>query len=293
MLAARPPDCPGGRGSAAGLFDWSAARVLRELGVWGPRGRPIRGASHGSRGDEHLWELILSFLLWWARQKPLASLAKPTTPCGWRAREPELEEVYVSRPAKSVNTWDAIVSRPGTRVPRPREEREKGVKEKGAVVSMPDPGLNSETVGHHHTYKINHSGPVSVSNPTSLLQPHPLTATLLTSLLSAFAFLLILPSPSSFSSSAQDELHPGVGTLWASAVGASLAYARKNAPLLKPSVRLIHARMHAQALTLAVLSGAAAMHYYDAHRSVPDAEGNASHAAPVPPVDLFDIMSEW
>ncbi|KAK4766271.1 hypothetical protein SAY87_007913 [Trapa incisa] len=32
---------------------------------------------------------------------------------------------------------------------------------------------------------------------------------------------------------------------------------------LKPSLRLIHARMHAQALTLAVLSSAAAYHYYE------------------------------
>ncbi|OWM69894.1 hypothetical protein CDL15_Pgr025743 [Punica granatum] len=53
-----------------------------------------------------------------------------------------------------------------------------------------------------------------------------------------------------------------VGALWASAVGASLAYSRAKSPL-KPSLRLIHARMHAQALTLAVLSGAAAYHYYE------------------------------
>ncbi|XP_060180614.1 respiratory supercomplex factor 2 homolog C1565.01-like [Lycium barbarum] len=53
-----------------------------------------------------------------------------------------------------------------------------------------------------------------------------------------------------------------IGTLWATAVGASLAYSRARTPL-KPSLRLIHARMHAQALTLAVLSGAAVYHYYD------------------------------
>lgn len=32
---------------------------------------------------------------------------------------------------------------------------------------------------------------------------------------------------------------------------------------MKPSLRLIHARMHAQAITLAALSGAAAYHYYE------------------------------
>ncbi|XP_033515546.1 uncharacterized protein [Nicotiana tomentosiformis] len=53
-----------------------------------------------------------------------------------------------------------------------------------------------------------------------------------------------------------------IGTFWATAVGASLAYSSSRTPL-KPSLRLIHARMHAQALTLAMLSGAAVYHYYD------------------------------
>ncbi|XAR66005.1 hypothetical protein NMG60_11012040 [Bertholletia excelsa] len=53
-----------------------------------------------------------------------------------------------------------------------------------------------------------------------------------------------------------------IGTLWASAVGASLVYSTRRTAL-KPSLRLIHARMHAQALTLAVLSGAAVYHYYE------------------------------
>ncbi|KAK2636963.1 hypothetical protein Ddye_031755 [Dipteronia dyeriana] len=53
-----------------------------------------------------------------------------------------------------------------------------------------------------------------------------------------------------------------IGGIWASTVGASLAYTRSRTPL-KPSLRLIHARMHAQAITLAVLSGAAAYHYYE------------------------------
>ncbi|XP_008799864.2 uncharacterized protein LOC103714403 [Phoenix dactylifera] len=63
-----------------------------------------------------------------------------------------------------------------------------------------------------------------------------------------------------------------VGAFWASAIGASLAYTRKRAPLIKPSLRLIHARMHAQALTLAVLSGAALLHYYDDNLAADDDE---------------------
>ncbi|XP_077236945.1 uncharacterized protein LOC143878558 isoform X2 [Tasmannia lanceolata] len=53
-----------------------------------------------------------------------------------------------------------------------------------------------------------------------------------------------------------------IGALWASTIGASLAYTGVRSPL-KTSLRLIHARMHAQALTLAVLSSAAIIHYYD------------------------------
>ncbi|KAG1338114.1 hypothetical protein COCNU_04G004200 [Cocos nucifera] len=62
------------------------------------------------------------------------------------------------------------------------------------------------------------------------------------------------------------------GAFWASAIGASLAYTRKRAPLIKPSLRLIHARMHAQALTVAVLSGAALLHYYDGNHPIDDDE---------------------
>ncbi|GLT74554.1 hypothetical protein SLA2020_463420 [Shorea laevis] len=54
-----------------------------------------------------------------------------------------------------------------------------------------------------------------------------------------------------------------IGAIWASAIGASLACNTRARTPLKPSLRLIHARMHAQALTLAVLSGAAAYHYYE------------------------------
>ncbi|KAK9913822.1 hypothetical protein M0R45_037629 [Rubus argutus] len=53
-----------------------------------------------------------------------------------------------------------------------------------------------------------------------------------------------------------------IGGLWASGVGASLAYSTARTHL-KPSLRLIHARMHAQALTLGVLSAAAVFHYYE------------------------------
>ncbi|XP_021617276.1 uncharacterized protein LOC110618452 [Manihot esculenta] len=64
-----------------------------------------------------------------------------------------------------------------------------------------------------------------------------------------------------------------IGALWATAVGGSLAYTSRTTPL-KPSLRLIHARMHAQALTLAVLSGAAIYHYYEKQ-----GEDNAAAAA--------------
>ncbi|XP_028778851.1 uncharacterized protein LOC114735331, partial [Neltuma alba] len=54
-----------------------------------------------------------------------------------------------------------------------------------------------------------------------------------------------------------------IGALWATGIGASFLANSRKASAMKPSLRLIHARMHAQALTLAVLSGAAACHYYD------------------------------
>ncbi|XP_047977966.1 uncharacterized protein LOC125219918 isoform X1 [Salvia hispanica] len=56
-----------------------------------------------------------------------------------------------------------------------------------------------------------------------------------------------------------------VGTLWASAIVGSLAY-NWSQPNMKTSVKIIHARLHAQALTLAALSGAAIVEYYD-HKS--------------------------
>ncbi|GMI80304.1 HYPOXIA-INDUCED GENE DOMAIN 2 [Hibiscus trionum] len=66
-----------------------------------------------------------------------------------------------------------------------------------------------------------------------------------------------------------------IGAVWASAIGASLAYNSRGSSPLKPSLRLIHARMHSQALTLAVLSGAAAYHYYEKSGSSQDKVTNA------------------
>ncbi|XP_072953868.1 uncharacterized protein [Typha angustifolia] len=56
-----------------------------------------------------------------------------------------------------------------------------------------------------------------------------------------------------------------VGCLWLSGIGGSIAY-NWSRPNMKPSVKIIHARLHAQALTLAALAGAAVVEYYD-HQS--------------------------
>ncbi|KAL3641983.1 hypothetical protein CASFOL_012798 [Castilleja foliolosa] len=56
-----------------------------------------------------------------------------------------------------------------------------------------------------------------------------------------------------------------VGALWASGIVGSLAY-NWSQPHMKTSVKLIHARLHAQALTLAALAGSAVVEYYD-HQS--------------------------
>ncbi|XP_073049134.1 uncharacterized protein [Primulina huaijiensis] len=53
-----------------------------------------------------------------------------------------------------------------------------------------------------------------------------------------------------------------VGTLWASGIVGSMAY-NWSQPNMKTSVKIIHARLHAQALTLAALAGAAVVEYYD------------------------------
>ncbi|GMH11350.1 hypothetical protein Nepgr_013191 [Nepenthes gracilis] len=57
-----------------------------------------------------------------------------------------------------------------------------------------------------------------------------------------------------------------VGCLWISGIAGSIAYNWAR-PTMKTSVKLIHARLHAQALTLAALAGAAAVEYFD-RRSV-------------------------
>ncbi|XP_057493663.1 uncharacterized protein LOC130779126 [Actinidia eriantha] len=56
-----------------------------------------------------------------------------------------------------------------------------------------------------------------------------------------------------------------VGCLWLSGITGSIAY-NWSQPSMKTSVKLIHARLHAQALTLAALAGAAVVEYYD-HKS--------------------------
>ncbi|XP_010546730.1 PREDICTED: uncharacterized protein LOC104818724 [Tarenaya hassleriana] len=53
-----------------------------------------------------------------------------------------------------------------------------------------------------------------------------------------------------------------VGCLWLSGITGSIAY-NWSQPAMKTSVKIIHARLHAQALTLAALAGAAAVEYYD------------------------------
>ncbi|GLJ26679.1 hypothetical protein SUGI_1005230 [Cryptomeria japonica] len=53
-----------------------------------------------------------------------------------------------------------------------------------------------------------------------------------------------------------------VGTLWGSTLAASFAYNCAR-PSMKTSLRLIHARIHAQGITLAALSAAALLHLYE------------------------------
>ncbi|KAK6122611.1 hypothetical protein DH2020_043647 [Rehmannia glutinosa] len=61
-----------------------------------------------------------------------------------------------------------------------------------------------------------------------------------------------------------------VGTLWASGIVGSMAY-NWSQPHMKTSVKIIHARLHAQALTLAALAGAGVVEYYD-HKTGAKAE---------------------
>ncbi|KAH1192164.1 hypothetical protein GmHk_20G059229 [Glycine max] len=53
-----------------------------------------------------------------------------------------------------------------------------------------------------------------------------------------------------------------VGCLWLSGITGSIAY-NWSRPNMKTSVKIIHARLHAQALTLGALAGAALVEYYD------------------------------
>ncbi|GJN33400.1 hypothetical protein PR202_gb21997 [Eleusine coracana subsp. coracana] len=55
------------------------------------------------------------------------------------------------------------------------------------------------------------------------------------------------------------------GALWLSGIVGSIAY-NWSRPGMKTSVKLIHARLHAQALTLAALGGSALVEYYDHHK---------------------------
>ncbi|KAJ4719452.1 Hypoxia-responsive family protein [Melia azedarach] len=61
-----------------------------------------------------------------------------------------------------------------------------------------------------------------------------------------------------------------VGCLWLSGIAGSIAY-NWSQPSMKTSVKIIHARLHAQALTLAALAGAAVVEYYD-HKTGSKAE---------------------
>ncbi|GMJ11181.1 HYPOXIA-INDUCED GENE DOMAIN 3 [Hibiscus trionum] len=66
-----------------------------------------------------------------------------------------------------------------------------------------------------------------------------------------------------------------VGCLWLSGIGSSIAY-NWSRPNMKTSVKIIHARLHAQALTLAALAGAAVVEYYD-HRNKPKPDPYAKY----------------
>ncbi|TVU29483.1 hypothetical protein EJB05_21049, partial [Eragrostis curvula] len=52
------------------------------------------------------------------------------------------------------------------------------------------------------------------------------------------------------------------GCLWLTGISSSIAY-NWSRPNMKTSVKIIHARLHAQALTLAALVGSACVEYYD------------------------------
>jgi hypothetical protein len=66
-----------------------------------------------------------------------------------------------------------------------------------------------------------------------------------------------------------------VGTLWLTGLAGSFAY-NWSQPNMKTSVKIIHARLHSQALTLAALTGAALVEYYE-HRSGEKAKRYEKH----------------
>ncbi|XP_008246436.1 PREDICTED: uncharacterized protein LOC103344604 [Prunus mume] len=66
-----------------------------------------------------------------------------------------------------------------------------------------------------------------------------------------------------------------VGCLWLSGLAGSIAY-NWSQPNMKTSVRIIHARLHAQGLTLAALAGAAVVEYYE-HKSGAKADKYAKY----------------
>ncbi|VAH51469.1 unnamed protein product [Triticum turgidum subsp. durum] len=53
-----------------------------------------------------------------------------------------------------------------------------------------------------------------------------------------------------------------VGCLWLSGISSSIAY-NWSRPNMKTSVKLIHSRLHAQALTIAALGSCALVEYYE------------------------------
>ncbi|XP_054778469.1 uncharacterized protein LOC129286545 [Prosopis cineraria] len=77
-----------------------------------------------------------------------------------------------------------------------------------------------------------------------------------------------------------------VGSLWLSGIAGSIAY-NWSRPNMKTSVKIIHARLHAQALTLAALAGAAVVEYYD-HQTGAKAERYAKFL----PVENFSSQKD-
>ncbi|GLJ10758.1 hypothetical protein SUGI_0134410 [Cryptomeria japonica] len=66
-----------------------------------------------------------------------------------------------------------------------------------------------------------------------------------------------------------------VGSLWLAGLAGSFAY-NWSQPNMKTSVKIIHARLHSQFLTLAALSGAALVEYYE-HKSGAKAKRYEKH----------------